>query len=73
MRIIILKKGPIFNGFAVHPDIIAVSASTSLNRKAAYKETQHLYKRLEARLNRSKCSGQHPNTLRSMIRQLKIM
>ncbi|MDX2241221.1 MAG: S8 family serine peptidase [Leptolyngbyaceae cyanobacterium bins.302] len=24
------------NGFAVHPDVIAVSASTSLNRKAAY-------------------------------------
>jgi len=30
------EKGPIFNGLAVHPDIIAVSASTSLNRKAAY-------------------------------------
>ena len=30
------EKGPILNGFAVHPDIIAVSASTSLNRKAAY-------------------------------------
>ncbi|MBM0743808.1 S8 family serine peptidase [Phormidium sp. CLA17] len=24
------------NGFAIHPDVIAVSASTSLNRKAAY-------------------------------------
>lgn len=27
---------PILNGFASHPDVIAVSASTSLNRKAAY-------------------------------------
>jgi len=27
---------PIFNGNATHPDVIAVSASTSLNRKAAY-------------------------------------
>ena len=28
--------GPIENGFAVHPGVIAVSASTSQNRKAAY-------------------------------------
>lgn len=27
---------PIFNGNATHPDVIAVSSSTSLNRKAAY-------------------------------------
>jgi subtilisin family serine protease len=29
-------EGPIVNGEAAHPDVIAVSASTSLNRKAAY-------------------------------------
>lgn len=29
-------RGPIFNGLAAHPDVIAVAASTSLNRKAAY-------------------------------------
>lgn len=29
-------QGPILNGNATHPDVIAVSASTSLNRKAAY-------------------------------------
>jgi subtilisin family serine protease len=28
--------GEIFNGFAAHPDVIAVAASTSLNRHAAY-------------------------------------
>lgn len=28
--------GPILNGNATHPDVIAVSSSTSLNRKAAY-------------------------------------
>ena len=27
---------PILNGFAAHPDVMAVAASTSLNRKAAY-------------------------------------
>ena len=29
-------NGPILNGNATHPDVVAVSASTSLNRKAAY-------------------------------------
>lgn len=29
-------KGPIINGEATHPDVIAVAASTSLNLKAAY-------------------------------------
>jgi subtilisin family serine protease len=29
-------QGPILNGNAAHPDVIAVAASTSLNRKAAY-------------------------------------
>lgn len=29
-------SGTILNGFATHPDVIAVSASTSQNRKAAY-------------------------------------
>lgn len=29
-------QGPILNGNATHPDVIAVSACTSLNRKAAY-------------------------------------
>lgn len=28
--------GPILNGEATHPDVVAVAASTSLNRKAAY-------------------------------------
>ena len=28
--------GPIINGEAIHPDVIAVAASTSMNRKAAY-------------------------------------
>jgi subtilisin family serine protease len=28
--------GPILNGYAVHPDVVAVSASTSLARKSAY-------------------------------------
>ena len=30
------NTGPIENGFAVHPQVVAVSASTSQNRKAAY-------------------------------------
>ena len=30
------QRGPILNGNATHPDVIAVAASTSLNRKAAY-------------------------------------
>jgi subtilisin family serine protease len=29
-------RGPILNGYAAHPDVVAVAASTSLNRKAAY-------------------------------------
>ncbi|NBC06855.1 MAG: S8 family serine peptidase [Bacteroidetes bacterium] len=29
-------RGAIVNGYAAHPDVVAVSASTSLNRKAAY-------------------------------------
>jgi subtilisin family serine protease len=29
-------QGPILNGEAAHPDVIAVASSTSLNRKAAY-------------------------------------
>ena len=29
-------RGPILNEYAIHPDVIAVAASTSLNRKAAY-------------------------------------
>lgn len=29
-------EGPILNGNATHPDVVAVSASSSLNRKAAY-------------------------------------
>lgn len=29
-------RGPIWNGSATHPDVIAVASSTSLNRKAAY-------------------------------------
>lgn len=29
-------RGPILNGMATHPDVIAVAASTSQNRKAAY-------------------------------------
>jgi subtilisin family serine protease len=34
----VLRKttGPILNGFAAHPQVIAVAASTSLNRHAAY-------------------------------------
>jgi subtilisin family serine protease len=31
-----VTRGPILNGYAAHPDIITVSASTSLNKKAAY-------------------------------------
>jgi hypothetical protein len=31
-----LSRGGIIKGFAAHPKIIAVSASTSLNRHAAY-------------------------------------
>ncbi|HEX5026765.1 MAG TPA: S8 family serine peptidase [Agriterribacter sp.] len=31
-----ITKGPILNGYAAHPSVIAVSASTSLNQKAAY-------------------------------------
>lgn len=31
-----ITRGPILNGYAAHPDIIAVSATTSLNKKAAY-------------------------------------
>ncbi len=31
-----VTRGPIENGFACHPDVIAVAASTSLNRKAQY-------------------------------------
>ena len=30
------NAGAIVNGYAAHPDVVAVSASTSLNRKAAY-------------------------------------
>jgi subtilisin family serine protease len=30
------QRGPILNGNAAHPDVIAVAASTSMNRKAAY-------------------------------------
>lgn len=33
---IVERHGPILNGYAVHPDVITVSASTSLNKKAAY-------------------------------------
>lgn len=33
---ILKTQGPIVNGFATHPNVIAVAASTSLNRKAAY-------------------------------------
>ncbi len=33
---ILETEGPILNGYTTHPDIIAVAASTSLNRKAAY-------------------------------------
>jgi len=29
-------RGPVLNGFASHPDVITVSASTSFNEKAAY-------------------------------------
>ncbi len=29
-------RGPILNGYAAHPDVVAVAASTSLNRKSAY-------------------------------------
>lgn len=29
-------RGPILNGLAAHPDVVAVSAMTSMNRKAAY-------------------------------------
>jgi subtilisin family serine protease len=29
-------RGAIVNGYAAHPDVVAVSASTSLNRKSAY-------------------------------------
>lgn len=28
--------GPILNGYAAHPDVVAIAASTSLNRKSAY-------------------------------------
>lgn len=31
-----ITYGPILNGYAAHPSVIAVSASTSLNQKAAY-------------------------------------
>lgn len=31
-----ITKGPILNGYAAHPDVIAVGACTSLNKKAAY-------------------------------------
>lgn len=31
-----ITRGPILNGYAAHPNIIAVSASTSFNKKAAY-------------------------------------
>lgn len=31
-----VTRGPIENGYACHPDVITVSASTSLNRKAQY-------------------------------------
>jgi len=31
-----ITRGPILNGFAAHPNIVAISASTSLNKKAAY-------------------------------------
>ncbi|MBL8380407.1 MAG: S8 family serine peptidase [Burkholderiales bacterium] len=31
-----VTNGPIENGYACHPDVVAVSASTSLNRKAQY-------------------------------------
>ena len=31
-----ITRGPILNGFAAHPGVIAVSASTSLNKKALY-------------------------------------
>lgn len=31
-----ITHGPILNGYATHPNVIAVSASTSLNKKAAY-------------------------------------
>lgn len=33
---LLITTGPILNGYATHPDVIAVAASTSLNRKAAY-------------------------------------
>ena len=35
-RGLVETTGPILNGHATHPDVIAVSASTSQNRKAAY-------------------------------------
>lgn len=31
-----ITRGPILNGYAAHPSVIAVSASTSFNKKAAY-------------------------------------
>jgi subtilisin family serine protease len=31
-----ITRGPILNGYAVHPGVIAVAASTSLNQKATY-------------------------------------
>jgi len=31
-----ITRGPILNGYAAHPNVIAVSASTSLNKKALY-------------------------------------
>jgi subtilisin family serine protease len=33
---LLTSTGPILNGYATHPDVIAVAANTSLNRKAAY-------------------------------------
>ena len=32
----VTTRGPIVNGYATHPGVVAVAASTSLNRKAAY-------------------------------------